>query len=117
MCSEKPLIVTMEGCREMIEVAERNNVLLQVDFHKRFDEYHVAMKQKIDAGDLGEIEHGYAHMATASRCRAIGGRGRRRRVRPPGSWASTFTTLARFLMNGATYAGVATGGRKAQSLA
>jgi len=60
--SEKPLDVTMEGCREMIEVAEKGNVLLQVDFHKRFDEYHIAMKQKIDAGDLGEIEYGYAHM-------------------------------------------------------
>jgi len=60
--SEKPLDVSMKGCREMIAAAEANNVLLQVDFHKRYDEYHIAMKQKIDAGDLGEIEYGYAHM-------------------------------------------------------
>jgi len=59
---EKPLDVTVEGCQEMIDAAEANGVLLQVDFHKRYDEYHIAMKQKIEAGDLGEIEYGYAHM-------------------------------------------------------
>jgi predicted dehydrogenase len=59
---EKPLDVTVEGCLEMIEACQRAGVLLQVDFHKRYDEYHVAMKQKIDAGDLGTIQYGYAHM-------------------------------------------------------
>src|SRR5689334_11202351 len=34
---EKPMDVTVEGCRQMIAAAEKNNVLLQVDFHKRFD--------------------------------------------------------------------------------
>ncbi|MFP3902916.1 MAG: Gfo/Idh/MocA family protein [Armatimonadota bacterium] len=60
--SEKPLDVTVEGCQEMIEAADHNGVLLMVDFHKRYDEYHIAMKQKLQAGDLGEIEYGYAHM-------------------------------------------------------
>ena len=59
---EKPLDVTVEGCVEMIGACERKGLLLQVDFHKRFDEYHIAMKQKIDAGDLGQVEYGYAHM-------------------------------------------------------
>ena len=58
----KPLDVTVAGCQEMIDAAEKAGVLLMVDFHKRYDEYHIAMKQKIQAGDLGEIEYGYAHM-------------------------------------------------------
>jgi len=59
---EKPLDVTVAGCQEMIDAAAANDVLLQVDFHKRYDEYHIAMKQKIEAGDLGDIEYGYSHM-------------------------------------------------------
>ncbi len=59
---EKPLDVTVAGGQEMIDAAAANDVLLQVDFHKRYDEYHIAMKQKIEAGDLGEIEYGYSHM-------------------------------------------------------
>jgi len=59
---EKPLDVTVAGCVEMIKACERAGVLLQVDFHKRHDEYHRAMKQEIDAGVLGRIEYGYAHM-------------------------------------------------------
>ncbi len=60
--SEKPLDVTVDGCQQMIDAAEANDVLLMVDFHKRYDEYHIAMKQKLGAGDLGEIEYGYAYM-------------------------------------------------------
>ncbi len=37
---EKPMDITVEGCFEMIEAAKKNNVLLQVDFHKRYDPYH-----------------------------------------------------------------------------
>ena len=59
---EKPLDVTVEGCIEMIEACKKAGVLLQVDFHKRYDEYHRAMKQKIEEGALGRIQYGYAHM-------------------------------------------------------
>ncbi len=98
---EKPLDVTVEGCQEMIDACEDNGVLLQVDFHKRYDEYHIAMKQKIDAGDLGEIEYGYSHMED--------------RIEVPRDWfpgwavnsspgwflGIHFYDLARFLMNDA----------------
>jgi predicted dehydrogenase len=60
--SEKPLDVTVEGCREMTEACARAGVLLMVDFHKRYDEYHLAMKEKLVAGDLGQIQYGYCHM-------------------------------------------------------
>jgi predicted dehydrogenase len=59
---EKPLDVTEEGCLEIIEAAERNGVLLQVDFHKRFDPDHMEMARRIRAGALGDILYGYAHM-------------------------------------------------------
>ena len=60
--SEKPLDVTVEGCIEMTEACAKAGVLLMVDFHKRYDEYHLAMREKIAAGDLGEIQYGYSHM-------------------------------------------------------
>jgi len=59
---EKPLDVTVEGCLEMTEACAKAGVLLMVDFHKRYDEYHLAMKEKIQAGDLGDIQYGYVHM-------------------------------------------------------
>ncbi|MEN6347633.1 MAG: Gfo/Idh/MocA family oxidoreductase [Armatimonadia bacterium] len=59
---EKPLDVTVDGCQQMIDACEKAGILLMVDFHKRYDEYHIAMKQKIDAGDFGAIQYGYAHM-------------------------------------------------------
>ena len=59
---EKPLDVTVAGCQEMIDACNKASVLLQVDFHKRYDEYHIAMKQKLDAGDFGAVQYGYVHM-------------------------------------------------------
>lgn len=59
---EKPMDTTIEGCLEMIEAAERNNILLQVDFHKRFDPFHKEIKKDIKEGKIGKVEYGYAHM-------------------------------------------------------
>ena len=59
---EKPLDVTVEGCSEMIEAARKNNVLLQVDFHKRYDPDHMAVEAGVREGKLGEILYGGAHM-------------------------------------------------------
>jgi len=41
---EKPMDVTVEGCLEMIDVCRKNNVFLQVDFHKRFDPFHIKQR-------------------------------------------------------------------------
>lgn len=59
---EKPLDVTVEGCTEMIEAAKKNDVLLEVDFHKRFDPDHMAVEAGVREGKLGEILYGGAHM-------------------------------------------------------
>ena len=59
---EKPLDVTVEGCTEMIEAAKKNNVLLQVDFHKRYDPDHMAVEAAVREGKMGEILYGHCHM-------------------------------------------------------
>jgi len=59
---EKPLDVTVEGCNEIIEATSENNLLLQVDFHKRFNPPHKMLKHKIEMGKLGEIQYGYMWM-------------------------------------------------------
>lgn len=59
---EKPMDVTVEGCAAMIDAAQRAGVLLQVDFHKRYDPYHREIEKLVRQGELGRIEYGYAHM-------------------------------------------------------
>ncbi len=59
---EKPLDVTVEGCRQMIAKAEEKGVLLEVDFHKRFDPYHMEMRESFLEGKFGEVEYGYSWM-------------------------------------------------------
>jgi len=59
---EKPLEVTVEGCRQMVEAAQAANLLLQVDFHKRYDPYHLELERLLREGKLGEILYGYCHM-------------------------------------------------------
>lgn len=55
---EKPLDVTVEGCQAMLDAAARSNVLLQVDFHKRYDPEHQAMQRGVRSGELGKILYG-----------------------------------------------------------
>jgi len=59
---EKPLDMTVDGSQDMIDACARHKVLLQVDFHKRFDEYHREVKRKVANGDLGRVQYGYVHM-------------------------------------------------------
>lgn len=59
---EKPMDTTVEGCREMLAAAEKNNLLLQVDFHKRYDPYHRELASLARAGKFGRIQYAYAHM-------------------------------------------------------
>ncbi len=59
---EKPLDVTVEGCRKMIAKAEEKGVLLEVDFHKRFDPYHIELRESYLEGKFGDVEYGYAWM-------------------------------------------------------
>lgn len=59
---EKPLSTDIAEAVEMAEAAEKKNLLLQVDFHKRFDPYHIDLKLRIRDGQLGKMEYGYCWM-------------------------------------------------------
>jgi predicted dehydrogenase len=59
---EKPLDTTTEGCRQIIAATRAQNLLLQVDFHKRYDPDHIALRRRIQSGDLGEILYGHVWM-------------------------------------------------------
>jgi len=59
---EKPLDVTVEGCLEIIEAAEKAGKFLQVDFHKRYDPYHQEVERLAREGYFGQFQYGYVHM-------------------------------------------------------
>ncbi len=59
---EKPMDMTVEGCEKMIAAAEKADRLLEVDFHKRFDPYHIELKKAVDDGRIGHPLYGYAYM-------------------------------------------------------
>lgn len=59
---EKPLDVTVEGCLQIVDAAQETGRLLQVDFHKRYDPYHIELERLARQGKLGECLYGYVHM-------------------------------------------------------
>lgn len=59
---EKPLDVTVAGAAEIVRAAGDAKVLLQVDFHKRYDPDHQAIERRVRAGDLGDILYGSVYM-------------------------------------------------------
>lgn len=59
---EKPLDVNSYGAYEIVELANQRNLLLQVDFHKRYDPYHIEIKQLAEKNKFGEFLYGYCHM-------------------------------------------------------
>jgi len=59
---EKPMDLTTAGARAMVDLAAKKEVLLQVDFHKRYDPYNVDAMRKVREGKLGEPYYAYAYM-------------------------------------------------------
>jgi len=59
---EKPLDTSVQGCEEIASRGEEAGLLVQVDFHKRFDPFHVELRQAIERGEFGTVEYGYAWM-------------------------------------------------------
>lgn len=52
---EKPMAMTVEECDEMNNAVEDNKVKLQIGFMRRFDKSFMYAKERIDAGDIGEV--------------------------------------------------------------
>jgi len=59
---QKPIDTDPAGARDMIEAADKNNVVLFVDFHKRFDPAHIRMRNDVRSGKLGKLQYGYVWM-------------------------------------------------------
>ena len=52
---EKPMAMTVSECIEMITAAETHNVKLQLAFMRRFDESFMHARERIDAGEIGDV--------------------------------------------------------------
>lgn len=50
---EKPMALTLEECDAIIDAVERNQVLLQIGFMRRFDPEFQAAAERIEAGEIG----------------------------------------------------------------
>lgn len=59
---EKPLDLTTTGCRQLVETAQKQDRMLMVDFHKRYDPYNLDVRQKVRAGRIGIPQVAYAYM-------------------------------------------------------
>jgi len=57
---EKPLCTTLEDCRRLVEAAERSDRLFMVGHSGRFQPIHVALKQMVSDGLLGDLCFGEA---------------------------------------------------------
>ncbi|EDP11695.1 Gfo/Idh/MocA family protein [Amedibacillus dolichus] len=55
---EKPLATTIEECEEILRLAERHNVKISVDFHKRWDPAYNCIKDEIQK-DKEKVIRGY----------------------------------------------------------
>lgn len=56
---EKPLSTRTDEARTIAETARDANVFLQVDFHKRFDPYHIDVRMRILEKEIGALQYGY----------------------------------------------------------
>jgi len=50
---EKPMAMSLEECDAIVAAAERNGVVLQLGFMRRFDPEFVAAAERIEAGEIG----------------------------------------------------------------
>lgn len=60
---EKPLAMTVEDCRRIMEAAERSGVKLMVDFHNRWSPPFYRAWEAIRRGQIGEPQHVYYRLS------------------------------------------------------
>jgi len=52
---EKPMAMTVDECNMMDLAAQKNKVVLQIAFMRRFDTSFMAAKKMVDEGDIGDV--------------------------------------------------------------
>jgi len=52
---EKPMALSVQECRDMIQAAEAARIVLQIGFMRRFDPSFRAARESIERGDIGEV--------------------------------------------------------------
>jgi predicted dehydrogenase len=52
---EKPMAMTAAECDEMIDASEKNNVVLQIGFMRRFDQSFVYAREQVRQGAIGDV--------------------------------------------------------------
>lgn len=53
---EKPIANTLKSADKIVELCEAENVILQIDHQRRFDEFHQNIKEFIESNQLGKIQ-------------------------------------------------------------
>jgi myo-inositol 2-dehydrogenase/D-chiro-inositol 1-dehydrogenase len=53
---EKPVSLSVERIEACLPVVEKAGVPLMIGFHRRYDPNYAAMKQRIDNGEIGDVE-------------------------------------------------------------
>ena len=56
---EKPFSTASSEALEMTQKAKEAKVFLQIDFHKRYDPYHIDLKMRIEDKECGNLQYGY----------------------------------------------------------
>lgn len=58
---EKPIDISVEKVRRLIEICDKNGVTLSCIFQHRYDEDTIALKKAVEEGRLGRIDAGCCH--------------------------------------------------------
>ena len=53
---EKPIADTLSNASQMVEICNKNNVILQIDHQRRFCKFHQEIKNFLSSGKLGETQ-------------------------------------------------------------
>ncbi len=53
---EKPMALTIDGCDRMMEASINNNAKLMIGFNMRYYKFVLAIKELVDAGEIGDIK-------------------------------------------------------------
>ncbi len=59
---EKPMALSLEECDAMIDACRRAGVLLQINHNRRWDGNWLRVKELLDEGAIGDLNHIYCYM-------------------------------------------------------